>query len=278
MRSSWNTFSPNDELRGIRGAAADAVILGSGLAGLAERCESLLRIPYACIPRFGVTSVDGHPGFVSLGRIAGEPVLLFAGRFHAYEGIGADALVPPVALAASAGCSRIIVTQAAGSLTRRIRPGIWMLATDIISFPASFGSDLDRATRSEGECRLLRPRGAPVLSMRLLAALSEAARRAGVPLAEGTLCWTSGPTYETAAEGRAAEIMGADAVTMSSIPELLAARSFGMEAACLSWITNDTAHVSGERTDHARVVEMGEMGDRTLEAIFVALFRARGVE
>jgi len=276
MRLSWNACSASEELRAIRGAAADAIILGSGLAGIAERSESLLRIPYARITRFGVTSVEGHPGFVSLGRIAGTPVLFFAGRFHAYEGIGAGDLISSVALAASAGCSRIIVTQAAGSLTRRIRPGTWMLATGVLSFPGCFGPNLNRVHHLEGACPAFRLRAAPGLSKELATALREAALEAHVPLAEGVLCWTNGPTYETAAEGRAAEIMGADAVTMSSLPELLAARDFALEAASLSWITNDTAHVSGQRTDHARVVEMGEAGGYMLEAILAALVRARG--
>jgi purine-nucleoside phosphorylase len=278
MRSSWNAYSTSEELRAIRGAAADAVILGSGLAGLADALDTLARIPYARIPGFGAPSVDGHPGFVSLNRIAGEPVLLLAGRFHAYEGTGAAGLASPVALAAYAGCARIVVTQAAGSLTRRISPGTWMLATDAVSFPARLVSGLNRAPYRNDDSRLERRGAASIVSERLSSALRDAARAARVPLADGVLCWTSGPTYETAAEARAAAIAGADAATMSSFPELLAAQSLRMEAACLSWITNYTAHISGGRTDHAHVVGMGERGAPMLGAILAALFRARRAE
>lgn len=259
----------------MRGAAADAVVLGSGLSGLADATDTIARISYARIPGFHAPSVQGHPGFVSLNRISGEPVLLLAGRFHAYEGAGAAALVSPVSLAAYAGCTRIVVTQAAGSLTRRIPPGTWMLAADAFSFPARLASGLDRAPCGGGDCRLERPKTARVVSERLSTALREAARAAQVPLADGVLCWMSGPTYETAAEARAVAAAGADAVTMSSIPELLAARSLRIEAACLSWITNYTVHMSGERTDHSHVVEMGEAGASMLGAILAGLLEAR---
>jgi len=114
-----------------------------------------------------------------------------------------------------------------------------------------------------------------LVSARLSAEIREAARAADVPLAEGVLCWTSGPTYETGAEARSAAIMGADAVTMSSLPELVAARCLGLEAASLGWITNYTANISERRTDHACVVETGRAGVRSLDAMLTALFRAR---
>jgi purine-nucleoside phosphorylase len=260
MRSSWNTSAARAELRAVRGAAADAIILGSGLAGLADRIGTRARIPYSRVPGLGATSVEGHPGFVAVGRIAGEPVLVFAGRYHRYEGPEANAPSSIVSLAADAGCARIIVTQAAGSLTRSLSPGTWMLATDVLSLPA-------RLAVESG--------GAPLVSARLSAEIREAARAAHVPLAGGVLCWTSGPAYETAAEAGAASCLGADAVTMSSIPELIAARRLGLEAASLGWITNHTANVSRGRTDHAHVVGMGEAGVQALEAILTALFRAR---
>jgi inosine/guanosine/xanthosine phosphorylase family protein len=276
MRSSWNVYSRSEELRAMRGAASCAIVLGSGLSELVRGLESLARVPYERVPGFARTTVEGHPGFVSLCRIAGEPVLLFAGRFHAYEGAGADACASPVSLAEYAGCSSLLVTQAAGSLTRRIPARSWMLATDVIPFPSR------RALRFAGEpiagaCRGTgRRRDVPVVSRELSAALRRAARSAGIPLAEGVLCWTSGPTYETAAESRAGALMGADAATMSSFPELLAARSAGIEAASLSWITNDTAAVSGGRTAHADVLGSGEEGARSLGSLVASYLRERG--
>jgi inosine/guanosine/xanthosine phosphorylase family protein len=276
MRSSWNTYSACEELRAIRGAAACAIVLGSGLSKLARGLESLARVPYARIPGFERTSVEGHPGFVSLCRLAGAPVLLFAGRYHAYEGAGPDALASPVLLAEYAGCSSIIVTQAAGSLTRRIPPRTWMLATDVIPFPSRSGLRFNRepfggAFRGTG-----RSRAAPVVSKELSAALRRSARAARIPVAEGVLCWTSGPTYETAAEARAGALMGADAATMSSYPELLAARRIGIEAACMSWITNHTANISESRTAHAEVLDSGGEGARSLRKLLAAFLSERG--
>jgi purine-nucleoside phosphorylase len=275
MRSSWNTCAVPDELSGIRGAASYAVILGSGLAALADIVAPIARIPYGRVPGLGATTVEGHPGFVSLGRIAGEPVLLFAGRFHAYEGVAPDRLTSIVSLAAGVGCRRIIVTQAAGSLTPRIHPGTWMLMNDALWFPTRIGADLDRGTYRARAPRSSRRVGASLASRRLSARIRAAARTALIPLAEGVLCWMNGPTYETAAEARAAALMGADAVTMSSFPELLAARRLGLQAASLSWITNEAAHISGERTDHAHVIGMGEAGARTLRNLLEAYFCAR---
>jgi purine-nucleoside phosphorylase len=275
MRSSWNTCAVPDELSGIRGAASYAVILGSGLAALADIVAPIARIPYGRVPGLGATTVEGHPGFISLVRIAGEPVLFFAGRFHAYEGVGADGLASLVSLAAGVGCRRLLVTQAAGSLKRKVRPGTWLLATDILRFPARLGLDMGRAAYHWDKPGAVRRIGGPIVSDVLSAEIRQAARAAEAPLAEGVLCWTSGPAYETAAEARAAELMGGDAATMSSLPELLAARYLGLEAASLGWITNYTANVSGEWTDHVHVLGMGEVGVRTLERILVAFFRAR---
>ncbi len=262
----------------MRGAAACAVVLGSGLSKLADEADSLARVPYETIPGFGRTSVAGHPGFVSLCRIAGSMVLLFAGRFHAYEGAGARSLAAPVSFAKRAGCSRIVLTNAAGSLSRRIRPRSWLLATDMVAFPLRGGSRFAGGPPDGVSRRAGRRPPTPHVSGRLSAALGRAAREARVPLEKGILCWTTGPTYETAAEARAAAFMGADAATMSSLPELLAARRLRMEAACLSWITNETAAISDGRTDHTDVLAGGEEGARSLGALIAAFLRRRDDE
>jgi purine-nucleoside phosphorylase len=275
MRSSWNTVSALEELRAMRGAASCAVVLGSGLSTLLDGAESLARVPYERIPGFGRTSVAGHPGFVSLCRFAGSLVLFFAGRFHAYEGVGADTLAAPVSLAKHVGCSRIIVTNAAGSLARRIRTRSWMLATDAVALPSREGARIGRGPGGASPRLAGWRRETPLISKDLSAALERAAREVPMPLAKGILCWTSGPTYETAAEARAGAYMGADAATMSSLPELLAARRLRIQAACLSWITNETAAFSEGRTDHAEVLAGGEAGARSLGALLAAFVRRR---
>ena len=261
----------------MRGAAACAIVLGSGLSKLACGLESLARVPYASIPGFGRTSVEGHPGFVSLCRIAGAPVLLFAGRFHAYEGAGADALASPV-LAREVRGLLVHHRDAGGGESHPPNPAADMDARDR-RHPFSFELALPlrpRAVRRRSSGNRAAPRGAPRLERALGGAPALGARGARIPLAEGVLCWTSGPTYETAAEARAGAFMGADAATMSSYPELLAARKIGIEAACMSWITNYTAALSGGRTVHAEVLDSADEGARSLGALVAAFLRARG--
>ncbi len=257
----------------MRGAASCAVVLGSGLSKLLDGVESLARVPYGSIPGFGRTSVEGHPGFASLCRFAGSTVLFFAGRFHAYEGAGADTLAAPVSLAKRAGCSRIIVTNAAGSLSGRVRTRSWMLATDVVAVPSGGRAVLGREPPGGLPGPAGRSGGISLVSAGFSAALERAALEARVPLAKGILCWTGGPTYETAAEARVAAFMGAHAASMSSLPELIAARRLRIEAACLSWITNDTAALSGGRTDHEDVLAGGEAGARSLGALIAAFLR-----
>lgn len=277
MRFSWNTFSSNEELLAIRGRAECAVILGSGLAAAADGAETVRRVPYARACGLRAPSVAGHPGHLSLSRVGGTNVFLFAGRFHAYEGFDADEVVSPVSLAAFLGAGRLIVTNAAGSLTRRIVPGTWMLASDAVAFPARFSLALEGAADGGGDpAAFRRPCGAPLVAPRMAGSMRAAARTAGVPFAEGILCWTLGPTFETAAEARAAALSGADAVSMSSVPELAAARNAGIEAVSLSWITNHTANVSREKTDHGAVVSAGAAGARTLLALLAAYLGAPG--
>jgi purine-nucleoside phosphorylase len=305
MRSSWNWYSAPEELRDLRGSAELAVILGSGLAPLASRTETLARVPFGRIPGFAQTSVEGHPGFVSLNTVEGERVLLIAGRFHAYEGRAIGELASPVSLAFSLGCARLIVTQAAGSLTTRLVPGTWVLASDAVFFPSTRCLDLvreafrpsgsgDEAPERSHPRRSRRERngagaperesagvperagaGAPLLSKHLSEELRAAGRACGIPLVEGILCWMPGPSYETSAEGRAAAALGAEVVTMSSLPELLAAQRLSLEAAALGWVTNFTSCVAAERTEHGEVLRMGEEGARTLAMLLSAFVRGR---
>lgn len=278
----------------MRGRSPLAVVLGSGLSRVAEDAQQLGSVPYAAIPGFGRTTVDGHPGRVSLCRIGSGVVVLFAGRFHVYEGLGSRGASAPAFLAAALGCRRLVLTQAAGSLDKRLAPGSWMLPADILAFPSKHGLEMGflsgpglsgpgpevRApapARVEGAVGDERPASlAPLISEKLRADVREAAREAGVAVEDGVLFWTPGPSYETSAEARAASLMGARAASMSSFPELAAARALGIESAVASWITNYTAPWASRRINHEEVCRMGAAGSASFERILIRLVERLG--
>jgi purine-nucleoside phosphorylase len=225
-----------------------AVILGSGLSIPGKTAD------YREIDGLPLPGVKGHAGKVT--ALPGG-VTVYSGRRHLYEDgdiSGCDSLISYIK---GTGADRLILCQAAGSLDPGLPPGSWMLASDIVSFPAP---------RLSGS----RP-APPMISQRVRASVRGAAARAGVPLRDGVLFWTTGPGYETPAEARMAARMGAQAASMSPLPELMAAGGLGMEACCLSWITNHTANVSGGETGHAEVVRMGRRGSADIEKLIKAL-------
>jgi purine-nucleoside phosphorylase len=276
MPFSWNVFSLTEELEAIRGRSELAVVLGSGLSVLAETVERIVRIPYAAIPGLGATSVEGHPGRLTLARIGGKNVLLFEGRFHAYEGHDMEACGAPVSLAAALGSRRIVVTQAAGSLDRRLAPGSWLIPSDVATLPARFALAPGCVPARQGGEPERRRASAPLISTRLRSELLEAARAAGIAAAEGTLLWTTGPSYETAAETRAAVLIGARAASMSSLPELMAARALGLDAALASRVTNYAAPLGSERLDHSEVCRRGAGGVPSLGVLLTRLLARTG--
>ena len=246
----------------FRGRADLAVILGSGLSAMESLAEPVDSCLYGDFNDLQAPTVSGHPGRIFLLE---DRVLVFAGRSHLYEDGKPEAAAGPVRLAAALGCGRLLLTQAAGSLRAGLRPGSWMLAGDIVSLPFS-RSRLALPGRSEAG-------NTPLISGKFRGLVKRASLRAGIELEDGTLFWTPGPNYETAAEAIAAQRLGADAATMSPLPELVESARIGLEAACLSWITNHTANVSRSETGHEKVVRMGKRGAGTLLMIVQAVSR-----
>ncbi len=247
-----------------------AVVLGSGLSGIERIAERIESIPYTAIPGFASPTVAGHPGRLSLCRIDRIEILLFAGRFHLYEGADLEDAGRLVLLAKRLGCNRMLITQAAGSLRPDLSIGSWMLPGDIVSLPWKTG--LPKTSRDGRRTRGGDPlSGRRMISPRFRQSVRSAALEAGVDLHEGTLLFSIGPAYETAAEARAGAFLGADAATMSSLPELYAASAAGIEPALLSWITNQTANLSGGTIDHGEVVRRGGAGARILLKIIAKL-------
>ncbi len=246
----------------LTGKADLAVILGSGLSVMEKLVRPVESCGYRDLDGLPAPSVSGHPGRIFLLE---ERVLVFAGRIHLYEKGDQASAAGPVRLAAALGCRRLLLTQAAGSLKPGLRPGSWMLAEDIVSFPCP----RCREKVLDG----MAGRSAPLISEGFQSLVYRASLKAGIPIQGGILFWTAGPNYETVAEAIAAQELGADAATMSPLPELVEAGGTGIETACLSWITNHTANVSHMETGHEKVVRMGKKGAGMLLEIIRAVSR-----
>jgi purine-nucleoside phosphorylase len=241
----------------LKGSAGTAVVIGSGLSPGKWPGKILAEAGYAEIDGMTVPAVEGHPGRLLLLDTGRGRLLLFAGRSHLYEGAGWDGAGCCAVVAAALGCRRIIFTQAAGSLKRSLPVESWLLPSGIVALPWS-GSRLSSSAR-------------PVISRRLRGSVASAAADSGVELADGVLCWTAGPVYETLAEAEAAALMGADAVTMSPLPELAAAAGMKLEAACLSFITNFAPNVMIDAAGHMEVLKIGKRGAEVLSRMLPQL-------
>lgn len=235
-----------------------AIVLGSGLGGLADRIESPIRIGYGDIPGFHVPTVEGHRGELVIGTLGGRTVVAQSGRFHMYEGHSADESALPVRVFARLGVETLIVTNAAGGLRRTFGAGTVMLIADHINLTGR--NPLVGPVRP-GETRF--PDLSVAYDANLRAAARAVAERLGIPLAEGVYVGLLGPTYETPSEVRMLERFGGDAVGMSTVAEVIAARALGLRCLGISTITNPGAGLSHSLLSHAEVMEIaGKTGER----------------
>jgi len=260
-----------DVLRGRLGALAPktALVLGSGLGGLVDEIEDAIRIPYAELPGFPKSGVTGHAGQVVAGRFAGVEVLMLAGRAHYYEHGNAAAMRPALEILAAAGIERLLLTNAAGSLDPDMPPGSVMLIDDHINFSGSnplFGEPTDRRFVGLTEA----------YDAGIRAALAAAAEATGTRLHRGTYMWFSGPSFETPAEIRMARVLGATAVGMSTVPEVILARFLGLRVAACSVITNLAAGMTGGELSHQETKDMAPLGGQRLATILREAF-AKGL-
>jgi len=229
---------------------AAAIVLGSGLGGLADEIDSVAKIPYGEVPGFPDATVAGHAGALIAGTLGGRFVLALAGRFHMYEGHDVRLAAFPVRVAHALGADTLIVSNAAGGVNRLWQPSDLMLIRDHINL--MFRNPLVGAVE-RGDLRF------PDMSMPYDAVLSDLARAVakdeGIPLREGVYAGLLGPTYETAAEVRMLEVFGADAVGMSTVPEVIVARAVGMRVLGFSCITNLACGLTSNPITHAEVLE-----------------------
>ncbi len=253
-------------LRLPEGESPVAVILGSGLGGFADSLEEARGISFSELPGFPRPTVPGHRGRLVYGKIAHAPVLALQGRIHGYEGHDAATVAFPARALGVLGSRALAVTNAAGGCNPSFAPGDLMRITDHINFTGR------NPLTGPNEERLGPhfPDLTHAYDARLATALEEAARGIGQALRAGVYLQMIGPSYETPAEVRMARMLGADAVGMSTVPEVIAAAHMGLPVAGISCITNLAAGLSQHPLTHQEVVEVA----RAVEGKFSDLLRA----
>ncbi len=228
-----------------------AIVLGSGLGDMAEKIENPIYINYKDIPNFPVSTVKGHKGRLVLGNLMGKNIVAMQGRFHYYEGYDIKDVVFPIRVLLDLKIKNLIVTNAAGGANKIFEPGDLMIIEDHIN--NSGINPLRGLNLDEKGPRF--PDMTNAYSIRLKKLAKEAAVNLAIPVKEGVYMWMQGPTYETPAEVRMAFAMGADAVGMSTVPEVIVARHEGVEVLGISCITNMAAGILDEELNHDDVVK-----------------------
>lgn len=229
------------------------LILGSGLGELADEIEKPIAIPFTEIPHFATSSVVGHAGKLVYGQLAGRTVLAMQGRFHFYEGHKMDTVTYPVRVMSALGAHSLVVTNAAGGVNTTFEPGNLMVITDHINFTGT--NPLIGANDEEIGPRF--PDMSHAYTPKYIEKVEEVAEKQGIKLQKGVYMGYSGPTYETPAEIKMSRIMGADAVGMSTVAEVIVAVHCGMNVLGISCVTNLAAGLQSS-LNHTEVVETTE--------------------
>jgi purine-nucleoside phosphorylase len=255
------------------------IILGSGLGNFATQVANALRIPYAEIPHFPRSTVEGHSGHLVLGTILGVPVAVMQGRVHAYEGYPLSEVTFPARVLGLLGCKTLIVTNAAGGINTGYRQGLLVALSDHINLTgsnAALGPNEPRFATAPGTGQRFFDMSA-AYSPRLRALAVEEAARQGFQLAEGVYLAVLGPSFETPAEIRAFRTLGADLVGMSTVHETIVARHMGLDVLGISLVTNMAAGVvaagqkEAETIHHEDVMEVGRRAEKQFTSLLTAL-------
>ena len=228
-------------------------MLGSGFHHVKTALHVDKKIPYAQIPGFPKPTVSGHAGELYFGKLGGVPVLVLSGRAHFYEGHSMEQVTFPIRTLAAFGIRDLLLTNAAGGINRKFRPGDFMVLTDHINL---MGANPLRGDAMPGLPRFVDMTRA--YDPRLNALLFRAGKSGNLNLRRGVYLAVSGPSYETPAEIRAFARLGADAVGMSTVPEAMVARQYGLNVAAISCITNLAAGVGKGRLSHAEVLDTAD--------------------
>lgn len=239
------------------------IILGSGLAGLAEEIENPVRVRFEDLPSFPVSSVDNYRGEVISGNLFGLSLIALSERAHYYEGYSMQQVAFPIQILAALGTSILIITNAAGAVNELYKPGDIAVIRDHINFMGdnpliglTHFSDLTEAYSTH---------------LRRLAKTT--ADNLGLKLRSGVYAALSGPSYETPAEIKALRFIGADMVGMSTVPEVIMAKSLGLKVLGLSIITNMAAGIAGKPLSHEEVIETSRKTLPKLKALLIGLIK-----
>ena len=250
-----------------------ALVLGSGLGGLADQVADAIAVPYGELPGFPRPGVGGHAGRLVLGRLGGQPVAVLQGRSHYYEHGDPAAMKVPLTTLRDAGCDTLILTNAAGSLRPEVGPGSLMLVHDHINLTGVnplIGEKPETNTSGDGRFIDMSRAYDAALADRFRAA----AKRLDIPLADGVYMWFCGPSFETPAEIRAARVLGADAVGMSTVPETIVARRLGLRVAAVCTITNLASGMAGASLSHGQTLEKATAGATDLSRLIAGVLEA----
>jgi purine-nucleoside phosphorylase len=251
------------------------LILGSGLGAFADRLGNATTINYGDIPGFPQSHVQGHAGRLVIGEIQGVRCIAMQGRVHMYEGHPAQTVAFPARVLVALGAKVLIITNAAGGLNPSWSPGTLMLIKDHIDMLR------DHALRGPNDERLgpRFPDMTHAYAPELRALVLEAAQAANIPLQQGVYVAMPGPTYETPAEVRMLQTVGADATGMSTVPEVVVARHMGARVIGISCITNQAAGITGAELSHAEVTETATRVRATFERLLetiLSTLKSRG--
>lgn len=246
---------------------AIGLILGSGLGSLGERIEDPTIIEYKDIPNFPISTVEGHKGQLIMGELSGKTVIAMQGRFHYYEGYPLNEVVFPIRVMIGLGIQNLIVTNAAGGVDESFSPGDLMIIKDHINFTGQnplIGKNINE----------LGPRFVDMTKAydeKLINLTRDAGKKLGITLKEGVYMWFTGPTYETPAEIKLARILGASAVGMSTVPEVIIGAHQGIKVLGISCITNMAAGILDQPLNHEEVIETSLMVKDRFEKLIIEI-------
>ena len=246
-------------------APKTAIILGSSLGAFADSVQNAIRIPYCDLEGFPVPKISGHAGELVVGTVGGKEIAVLAGRAHAYESGNAAVMRPAIEALKNAGIENLILTNAAGSLDPAMRPGSIMLIEDHIN-----QSGMNPLIGQHGDENFVPMTKAydPALRAQIIAA-AEAEK---LELLRGVYVWYSGPSFETPAEIKMFRMIGGTAVGMSTAPETILARRFGLKVAGLSVITNLAAGIEGASPSHAETKSEGAKASARMGQLLTRFF------
>ncbi|MCL2739758.1 MAG: purine-nucleoside phosphorylase [Oscillospiraceae bacterium] len=248
-------------LRGFEFAPEMVLVLGSGLADMADLVKNPIEVPYSDVPNFPEPKVAGHKGKLVFGELFSKKAAVVCGRFHPYEGHSMAISALPIAALAQLGAARLIVTNAAGGVNREFNPGDIMLISDHINLTGDSPLHGNYSIEFGGE-QFTDLTDCYDKNLR-----EKIKSQADFRLQEGVYAYRLGPFYETPAEVLMLRLMGADAVGMSTIPESLIAKHLGMEVVGFSLISNKAAGYDGEKLNHEEVLEAGKSASENMKKV-----------